>query len=307
MFDRESAGLDESVARSAPASCSTDLIDGNPGDEMGWFWSIDELPDDAACRPPGAGAGAARVPGSVQELARPALPGQEPGRAGTSKLGVFDDMLAIRRKAYRRTAAAGPRQRRSGRGHRGDEQAPRQLAAEIAKAEPAATAPPSPMRRRDLLAAGRALRSALERPAPKRKSPPCATGSASPPACCRGNSPRNSPIASGGAEGAAAHRRRAGRRSGATPSSPRRKGGTRPLRALRPADRRTHATAQRHDPARRGAEPRAAEGGAGRRRRRAHPPAGAAGRYTTQARFAVAQLYDRAYANKEPERAAAKP
>jgi hypothetical protein len=29
--------------------------------------------------------------------------------------------------------------------------------------------------------------------------------------------------------------------------------------------------------------------------------------YTTQARFAVAQLYDRAYANKEPERAAARP
>jgi hypothetical protein len=29
--------------------------------------------------------------------------------------------------------------------------------------------------------------------------------------------------------------------------------------------------------------------------------------YTTQARFAVAQLYDRAYANKEPDRAAAKP
>ncbi|MCE9659195.1 MAG: hypothetical protein K8R60_11600 [Burkholderiales bacterium] len=29
--------------------------------------------------------------------------------------------------------------------------------------------------------------------------------------------------------------------------------------------------------------------------------------YTTQARFALAQLYDRAYANKEPERAAAKP
>jgi hypothetical protein len=29
--------------------------------------------------------------------------------------------------------------------------------------------------------------------------------------------------------------------------------------------------------------------------------------YTTQARFAVAQLYDRAYANKEPERAPARP
>ena len=29
--------------------------------------------------------------------------------------------------------------------------------------------------------------------------------------------------------------------------------------------------------------------------------------YTTQARFAVAQLYDRAYASKEPERAAPKP
>ena len=29
--------------------------------------------------------------------------------------------------------------------------------------------------------------------------------------------------------------------------------------------------------------------------------------YTTQARFAVAQLYDRAYAHKEPERAPARP
>ena len=29
--------------------------------------------------------------------------------------------------------------------------------------------------------------------------------------------------------------------------------------------------------------------------------------YTTQARFALAQLYDRAYANRMPDRAAAKP
>ena len=59
--------------RSAAASCSTACSSSNPGEEMGWFWNITRAARDAARRPPGAGAGAARVPGGVQELPRPAF------------------------------------------------------------------------------------------------------------------------------------------------------------------------------------------------------------------------------------------
>jgi len=45
MFDRESANLDRSVAAIRSGKLLDGLIASNPGDEMGWFWSIAELPE----------------------------------------------------------------------------------------------------------------------------------------------------------------------------------------------------------------------------------------------------------------------
>ena len=45
VFDRESANLDQSVAAIRSGKLLDGLIASNPGDEMGWFWSISELPD----------------------------------------------------------------------------------------------------------------------------------------------------------------------------------------------------------------------------------------------------------------------
>jgi hypothetical protein len=44
-FDRESASLDKSVAAIRSGKLLDGLIASNPGDEMGWFWNIAELPD----------------------------------------------------------------------------------------------------------------------------------------------------------------------------------------------------------------------------------------------------------------------
>jgi hypothetical protein len=44
-FDRESASLDESIAAIRAGKLVDGLIERNPGDEMGWFWNIRELPE----------------------------------------------------------------------------------------------------------------------------------------------------------------------------------------------------------------------------------------------------------------------
>ena len=94
------AKLDESIAAIRAGKLVDGLLEHNPGEEMGWFWSIGRAARDAACRPPVAGAGAARVPGSVQELPRPAVPRRATCSDWHDNLGVFGDMLDNRRKAY---------------------------------------------------------------------------------------------------------------------------------------------------------------------------------------------------------------
>jgi len=44
-FERENVALDESIGSIRSGKLLEGLLDKNPGDEMGWFWNIGELPD----------------------------------------------------------------------------------------------------------------------------------------------------------------------------------------------------------------------------------------------------------------------
>ena len=99
VFERESAGLDESIAAIRSGKLVDGLLERNPGDHMGWFWNIRQLPEM-----PHAGHLAQVLAGhefqeafknlrDLRFLARNLQQWDE-------KLGVFGDMLAHRRKAY---------------------------------------------------------------------------------------------------------------------------------------------------------------------------------------------------------------
>ena len=189
---------------------------------------------DAARAPPGAGARPARVPGSAQELPRPALPGEEPrglareagrlrGHAGDPAQGVRRSPAAGSRApaADRRRgvgqAARGPRRRsrrrRSGRrrrrlrrrqaarparAHEGD--APHRRCAERRRGGVQAARPGSPRRRRarlaDLAGLGRPLVGRQGR-ARAHRSRGSAKPSATPMRCRRRNArSRSASIAS---------------------------------------------------------------------------------------------------------------
>ena len=98
-FDRESTGLDESIAAIRAGKLVEGLLERNPGDEMGWFWSIRELPDM-----PHAGHLAQVL---AQHEFQEAFKNYRDLRFLTKNLqqwqdnlGVFGDMLVNRRKAY---------------------------------------------------------------------------------------------------------------------------------------------------------------------------------------------------------------
>ena len=44
-FDKEGTGLNESISAIRAGKLLTGLLEQNPGDEMGWFWKIDKLPE----------------------------------------------------------------------------------------------------------------------------------------------------------------------------------------------------------------------------------------------------------------------
>ena len=285
------------------------MIDANPGDEMGWFWRLGDLPEMPHAAPPVAGAGAARVPGGVQELPRPALPGEEPRRveeqARRLRRHARDPAQGLRRQA---AAGAGARRRRPASScwpsaaRRSPTRSPQgeQAGDGVAFAD---------AKELDLLAAGR-RRCAAAIDAPGAEAEVTALRDrvrlAARPAVVAARQEADRPRL-GAAEGPAAHRRRAGRgHARATPRSPRRRRRSR-LRFDRFGRRiaALDAAAQRDDPARRRARAASSRSAVQdiavaqltRQQERL-------AEYTTQARFAVAQLYDRAYANKEPERAA---
>ena len=102
VFDRESVNLDKSVAAIRSGKLLDGLIASNPGDEMGWFWSISELPE-AQDLPLGGHLALLMATHPFQEafknyrdllyLSRNLQQWQE-------SLGVLRDMLANRRQAF---------------------------------------------------------------------------------------------------------------------------------------------------------------------------------------------------------------
>jgi hypothetical protein len=99
VFERESTSLDESIAAIRSGRLLEGLLDRNPGDQMGWFWHVGKLPDMP------------HTEHLAQVLARHDF--QEAFKnyrdlrflAGNLQdwadhLGVFGDMLATRRQAY---------------------------------------------------------------------------------------------------------------------------------------------------------------------------------------------------------------
>ncbi|MGH8795918.1 MAG: hypothetical protein ACREXI_02575, partial [Caldimonas sp.] len=98
-FEHENAALNESIAAIRSGRFVDALIERNPGDEMGWFWSMSALPEL-----PHAGHLAQLM---AQHEFQEALKNYRDLRFLSTnlaewhdKLGVFDDMLDTRRKAY---------------------------------------------------------------------------------------------------------------------------------------------------------------------------------------------------------------
>jgi tetratricopeptide (TPR) repeat protein len=102
VFDRESANLDKSVAAIRSGRLLDGLISSNPGEEMGWFWAIGQLPE-ANDLPLSAHLAHLMATHEFQEsfknyrdllfLSRNLQQWQE-------SLGVLRDMLANRREAF---------------------------------------------------------------------------------------------------------------------------------------------------------------------------------------------------------------
>jgi tetratricopeptide (TPR) repeat protein len=99
LFERENAGLDESIAAIRAGKLMEGLLERNPGEEMGWFWNIRELP-----QMPHAGhltqvlaqhefQEAFKNYRDLQFLTRNLQQWKD-------SLGVFSDVLDNRRKAY---------------------------------------------------------------------------------------------------------------------------------------------------------------------------------------------------------------
>jgi hypothetical protein len=98
-FERENVKLDESIAAIRAGKLIDGLIEANPGDEMGWFWNISDLPE----MPHASHLTQVLARHDFQEafknyrdlqfLAANLAQWQD-------KLGVFGDMLTTRRQAY---------------------------------------------------------------------------------------------------------------------------------------------------------------------------------------------------------------
>lgn len=161
-FDREGVALDESVAAIREGKLLEGLLENNPGEEMGWFWTIRQLP-----AMPHAGH---LTPLLAEHQFQEAFKNYRDLHfldrnlhQWADSLGVFHDMLANRRVAYAERlpkvlAQAGQtylgtaRQQRDG------------LAAELAQAERVADGVAfANARERDLLARRESVQAALAR------------------------------------------------------------------------------------------------------------------------------------------------
>ncbi|HJV97023.1 MAG TPA: hypothetical protein VJ608_13340, partial [Albitalea sp.] len=98
-FERESVGLDESIAAIRSGKLVDGLLQRNPGEDMGWFWNIRELPDmphASHLAPVLASHAFQEAFKNYRDLRFLAKNLQD----WHDKLGVFGDMLANRRQAY---------------------------------------------------------------------------------------------------------------------------------------------------------------------------------------------------------------
>jgi hypothetical protein len=98
-YERESADLNDSIKAVRAGKMVDSLVEQNPGEEMGWFWKIRDLPDMPRARH------LAQV--LAQHEFQEALKNYRDLRFlarnledWRDKLAVFDDMLATRRKAF---------------------------------------------------------------------------------------------------------------------------------------------------------------------------------------------------------------
>lgn len=99
LFERESAKLDESIAAIRSGALVDGLLERNPGQEMGWFWSIRELP----ALPHAGHLAQVLAEHGFQEAFKNYRDLRfltDNLRGWSDKLGVFDDMLQNRRQAY---------------------------------------------------------------------------------------------------------------------------------------------------------------------------------------------------------------
>jgi Tetratricopeptide repeat len=98
-FDTENKALDESIAAIRSGALLRGLLDANPGEEMGWFWNIRMLPDmphSAHLAQVLAGHEFQEAFKNYRDLTFLANNLQ----SWLDKLVAFEDMLANRRKAY---------------------------------------------------------------------------------------------------------------------------------------------------------------------------------------------------------------
>ncbi len=98
-FERENADLAESIKALRSGTLIDSLVDQNPGDEMGWFWSIRELPT----MPHARHLAQVLAQNDFQEALKNYRDLRYLSRnldEWRDKLVVFDDMLATRRKAF---------------------------------------------------------------------------------------------------------------------------------------------------------------------------------------------------------------
>ncbi|MCW5661461.1 MAG: tetratricopeptide repeat protein [Burkholderiaceae bacterium] len=98
-FDREHVALDESIGAIRKGKLLDGLLEKNPGDEMGWFWNIQELPE----MPHASHLNQVLAQHEFQEAFKNwrdlrFLAKNLQGWADT--LGVYNDMLSNRRQAY---------------------------------------------------------------------------------------------------------------------------------------------------------------------------------------------------------------
>jgi len=161
VFERENRNLDESVAAIRAGKLIEGLLALNPGEEMGWFWNIKQLP----AMPYAGHLAQVLAQHEFQEAFKDYRDLQFLARNLTEwreKLGVFGDMLANRRQAY---AERLPRVQDKERalGISALEKRSAELAAELARVESESDAVAfADARERDLLARLARVRETLE-------------------------------------------------------------------------------------------------------------------------------------------------